>query len=67
MVSHDFALISSYSRSSSGRCISSSYQFVQTEALEGSKEGIILSWGWFPGCGALVVKKQGKEDKPAQN
>lgn len=49
-ISHDFALISCTCtrRRHSRGCISSPHQSIQTEALKGSKEGVVLGRGRFP-------------------
>lgn len=38
--------------------IITTHQSIQTEALEGPKEGIILRCGWFSGSGGLLYVEE---------
>lgn len=59
-ISHDFALISCTCtrRRHSRGCISSPHQSIQTEALKGSKEGVVLGRGRFPPGSVALLQAQ---------
>lgn len=59
-ISHDFALISCTCtrRHHSRGCISSPHQSIQTEALKGSKEGVVLGRGRFPPGSVALLQAQ---------
>lgn len=51
------------------RSATTSHQPVQTEALEGPEEGLVLCWGWFSGSGGLpgetvVAPEVSSPDRP---
>lgn len=59
-ISHDCALISCTCtrRRHSRGCISTPHQSIQTEALKGSKEGVVLGRGRFPPGSVALLQAQ---------